>query len=394
MKKILVWLSWWVDSAVCTYLLKKQWYDVTAWFMINYLAPEWEYCPTKEDLEVAKQVANFLDIPFFTFDYREEYTEKVLWYMYEWYKKWITPNPDIMCNSEVKFKIFLEEALDHWFDLIATGHYARIKKSFQNSFLKEKELKQLNPPLLQRRGVRGEVCNERKQMSEIWFEIKQEDELFHLLKWIDQNKDQSYFLAWLNQFQLSKSLFPIWNLKKDEVRKIANQIWLPNADRKDSQGICFVWKVDLTKFLEKKINPKPWNILDTSWNILWKHKWVFYYTIGQRKWLDLWGQMQPVFIVKKDIEKNEIIVWTSSDLELYDDKLYVKEFHFLSKNNFEFPLEAKCKIRYRQEDQNCVIYKEKNRYRVEFKNKQRAIASWQICAVYIWDELVMSWVIE
>jgi tRNA-specific 2-thiouridylase len=392
MKKILVWLSWWVDSAVSAYLLKKEWYDVTAWFMINYLAPEWEYCPTKEDLEVAKQVAKFLDIPFFTFDYREEYTEKVLWYMYEWYKKWITPNPDIMCNSEVKFKIFLEEALDHWFDWIATWHYARIVSTTHI------------PPLLQERGLGGEVfhegelgaevCNERKQMSEIWFEIKQEDELFHLLKWIDQNKDQSYFLAWLNQFQLSKSLFPIWNLKKDEVRKIANQIWLPNADRKDSQGICFVWKVDLTKFLEKKINPKPWNILDTSWNILWKHKWVFYYTIGQRKWLDLWGQMQPVFIVKKDIEKNEIIVWTSSDLELYDDKLYVKEFHFLSKNNFEFPLKAKCKIRYRQEDQNCVIYKEKNRYRVEFKNKQRAIASWQICAVYLWDELGMSWVIK
>ncbi len=350
MKKILVWLSWWVDSAVSAYLLKKQWYDVTAWFMINYMAPEWEYCPTKDDIEVAKEVAEFLDIPFFTFDYRDTYTEKVLGYMYDWYKKWITPNPDIMCNSEVKFKVFLEEALEHGFDWVAMGHYARIHKD--NNWI------------------------------------------FHLKKWVDNNKDQSYFLAWLNQFQLSKALFPIWELKKPRVREIALEAWLPNAKRKDSQWICFVWKVDLTKFLEKKIAPKPWLVKDTSWKVLGEHKWVFYYTIGQRKWLDIWGQSEPIFIVKKDIEKNEIIVWTSSDLQLYDDKLFVSEFHFLWKINFDFPLEAKCKIRYRQADQECIIYKEKNKYRVEFKEKQRAIASGQICAVYLDDDLVMSGVIN
>ena len=350
MKKILVWLSWWVDSAVSAYLLKKQWYDITAWFMINYMADEWEFCPTKEDIKVAKEVAAFLDIPFFIFDYRDTYTEKVLWYMYDWYKKWITPNPDIMCNSEVKFKIFLEEALEHGFDWIAMGHYARI--------------------------------------------IEDKYGIFHLKKWIDNNKDQSYFLAWLNQYQLSKALFPIWELEKSKVRKIALEIWLPNAKRKDSQWICFVWKVDLTKFLEKKISPKPWLVKDTSWKVLGEHKWVFYYTIGQRKWLDIWGQAEPIFIIKKDIEKNEIIVWTASDLELFDDKLFISEFHFLWKDDFNFPLEAKCKIRYRQADQDCIIYKEKNKYRVEFKEKQRAIASGQICAVYLDDDLVMSGVIE
>lgn len=128
MKKILVWLSGWVDSAVSAYLLKKQWYDVTAWFMINYLAPEWEFCPTKQDLQEAKKVAKFLEIPFLIFDYRDIYEEKVLDYMYDGYKKWITPNPDIMCNSEVKFKVFLEEALEHWFDYIATWHYAKIEE--------------------------------------------------------------------------------------------------------------------------------------------------------------------------------------------------------------------------------------------------------------------------
>ncbi len=364
MKKILVWLSGWVDSAVSAYLLKKQWYDVTAGFMINYLAPEWEYCPTKDDIEEAKRVAAYLDIPFFTFDYREDYADKVLGYMYEWYKKWITPNPDIMCNSEVKFKVFLDEALAHWFDWIAMWHYARIVKT--------PPARASLPPQL--RGTEGEK--------------------YHLLKWVDANKDQSYFLAGLNQFQLSKALFPIWEYEKSQVRQIAQEAWLPNANRKDSQWICFVWKVDLTTFLEKKIAPKPGKILDTSWKVLWEHKWVFYYTIGQRKWLDLWGQKEPVFIVKKDIEKNEIIVWTTSDLELYDDKLFVKEFHFLSRANYEFPLSAKCKIRYRQADQDCTIFKENDRYRVEFKDRQRAIASGQICAVYIWDELVMSGVIN
>ena len=350
MKKILVWLSWWVDSAVSAYLLKKQWYDVTAWFMINYLAPEWEYCPTMDDIKVAKEVAAFLDIPFFTFDYRETYAEKVLWYMYDWYKKWITPNPDIMCNSEVKFKVFLDEALEHGFDGVAMWHYARI--------------------------------------------IEDENWIFHLNKWIDQTKDQSYFLAGLNQFQLSKALFPIWEFEKSKVREIALEANLPNATRKDSQWICFVWKVDLTKFLEKKINPKPGLVKDTSGKVLGEHKWVFYYTIGQRKGLDIWGQSEAIFIVKKDIEKNEIIVWTSSDLELCDDKLFVLDFHFLSNKDIKFPFTANAKIRYRQADQECIVYKEENRYRVEFKEKQRAIASWQICAIYDKDDLVMSGVIN
>lgn len=351
MKKILVWLSWGVDSAVCAYLLKKEWYDITAWFMINYLAPEWEYCPTLDDIKVAKEVAEYLQIPFFTFDYREEYETKVLNYMYDGYQKWITPNPDIMCNSEIKFKVFLDEALALWYDAVATWHYAQIVKTDTN--------------------------------------------FYHLKKWIDSNKDQSYFLAWLSQFQLSKSLFPIWHLEKSEVRKIAQEAGLPNANRKESQWICFVGKVDLSKFLEKKIHHKKGKIISTSWEILWEHNGVFYYTIGQRKWLHIWGLAEPVFVIKKDIEKNELVVGTSEDMNLYNNSLIIKNINFFW-HTLYFPFSAKAKIRYRQEDQLCEIYENQNgTYRVIFKKDQRAIAPWQICALYNENDfLIMSGVIE
>ena len=376
MKKILVWLSWWVDSAVAAYILQRKWYDVTAGFMINYLAPEGEYCPTKSDLEVAKEVAEYLKLPFFTFDYRDEYEKKVLDYMYEWYKKWITPNPDIMCNSEIKFKTFLDEALDAGFDMVATGHYAQIRR-----------------------------CD---------------NHVYHLKKWVDPNKDQSYFLAWLNQNQLSKSLFPIWHLKKSEVRSIAKKAWIPNAARKESQWICFVGKVDFIKFLEKKISPVPWRIKNTKWEVLWEHNGVFYYTIWQRKKLDIWGQKEPIFVVKKDIGKNEIIVWNKNDWELYSQKLIMKDVHFLTSSPIplspsligrkpigEVSIRAKAKIRYRQVDQDCEVFlvQPKNSLlireegkknivcEVHFKEKQRAIASGQICVIYRDDEVLMSGVI-
>ncbi|MDD5770238.1 MAG: tRNA 2-thiouridine(34) synthase MnmA [Candidatus Gracilibacteria bacterium] len=349
-KKILVGLSGGVDSAVCAYLLKKAGYEVTAGFMINYLAPEGEYCPTLEDIKIAKEVAEFLNIPFFTFDYREEYEEKVLNYMYEGYKNGITPNPDIMCNSEIKFKIFLDEAISHGFDGVATGHYSQ---------------------------------------------IIEEDGIYYLKKGVDQNKDQSYFLAGLNQYQLSKSIFPIGHLEKTEVRKIALEIGLPNALRKDSQGICFVGKVDLSKFLEKKIKHKPGNIVGINGEILAKHNGVFYYTIGQRKGLDIGGLKEPVFVIKKDLEKNLLIVGTEKDINLYNDNLIIKNVNFLS-GKINFPLKAKAKIRYRQQDQECEIFDLNNgKYKVKFKDKQKAIASGQICTVYNKDDLlVMSGIID
>lgn len=375
MKKVLVWLSGWVDSAVSAYLLQKAGYDVTAWFMINYLDEENSNCPTKIDIKVAKEVAEYLNIPFFTFDYRQDYEEKVLQYMYEWYKKWITPNPDVMCNKEIKFKMFLDEAMELGFDYIATGHYARVTSSL-TLLLQEKETVKnvINSPSPAGEGVRG------------WG--------FHLLKWIDSTKDQSYFLAFLNQHQLSKSLFPIGHLEKKEVREIAKKIWLPNADRKDSQGICFVWKVDFKEFLEKRIEHKEGDIVDTNWKVLGKHKGVFYYTIWQRKWIEIWWLKEPIFVIKKDLEKNILIVWTSSDLELYSKNLFCSNFNFLS-DIYDFPIMGKAKIRYRQKEQDVVVYDRwNNNIEFIFQDSQRAITSGQVVALYKWDELIASWVIS
>jgi len=350
-KRVLVGLSGWVDSAVTAHLLMKEGYEVCAWFMKNYVSGE-ENCPTREDRDEAIKVAQFLGIKtFMIFDFREEYNKKVVEYIYEWYKSWITPNPDILCNSEIKFKLFLERAIELWFDYIATGHYATIETGLT------------------------------KPVS------------YELHKWIDSNKDQSYFLAWLNQYQLSKSLFPLWKLTKPEVRRIAEEIWLPNAKRKDSQWICFVGKVDMHKFLEKKIPTKKGNIVDTSWHILGEHNWAQYFTIGQRKWIQI-GWWPALFVVKKDIIKNEIIVWTEEDLELYSDKLTASNLHWIGKE-LSFPIIWWAKIRYRQADQEVTINNLWN-WRIEaiFKDRQRAVTSWQTIAVYVDDRLILSAIID
>ena len=347
MKKILVGLSWWVDSAVTAYLLQQEWYEVTAGFMINYLAEDGN-CPTSYDLEEAKKVADFLGINFFSFDYQDEYYNKIVEYIFEGYKQWYTPNPDILCNSEIKFKLFLEEAMNLWFDGIATGHYARIM-----------------------RGDGG---------------------YFHLLKWVDANKDQTYFLAWLEQWQLARTLFPIWWMQKQQVRNKAREIGLPNAERKDSQWICFIWKVDMHKFLRQKLPVKKWKAVDTSGNQVAEHDGAWFYTIWQRRGLGI-SLGKPVYVVDKDVENNIIVIGEQKDLNLYSSELTTTNWHWLA-NPKDFPLEWKAKIRYPQEDQNCTIYPEWNWIKALFENPQRAIASWQTFAFYQWDELVGSWTIR
>ena len=349
-EKILVALSGGVDSAVALYLLKKQGYKIEAAFMKNFSEriDKNHKCPWKEDRLEAYKVASFLKIPIHTFNFEKEYKDKIINYLFNTYKKGLTPNPDILCNNEIKFKLFLQKAKKLGFNKIATGHYANIKKNKDG---------------------------------------------FHLLKGIDELKDQSYFLSGLTQKQISSSLFPIGKLTKNKVRKIAKKIELPNANRKDSQGICFVGKVNMKDFLQKKIPKKEGKIIDTKGNILGKHDGIFYYTIGQRKGINI-GGTGPWYVVNKNLKDNILTVGHKNNLQLYKKEIFIKKIHWLNKK-YNFPLKAKGQIRYNQKDQNIEIFKLKNnKYKVLFKNKQKSVAPGQILAIYKKNELIASAIID
>jgi len=347
--RVLVWLSWWVDSAVVAYLLKQQGFDVVWWFMKNYVSDTWN-CTTYDDAEEAIKVAKFLDIEIISFDMQKEYNEKIIKYIYDWYKKWMTPNPDVLCNSLIKFDVFLQKALDKWFDKIAMWHYARIS------------------------------YNEKLKVDN-----------YKLLRGVDYTKDQSYFLAGLNQYQLSHSLFPLWNLKKSEVRKIAKEIWLPNADRPDSQWLCFIWNIPIRQFLEKQLPRKEWNIVLSDWTIVGKHQWAWFYTIGQRH--GLWLNFQS-YVIKTNVENNIIVVGEKSHEELSNNFIIALDWHWINQK-YNLPLNVKIKIRYRQEPQLATLVKfEWNKLLISFDEPQRAIASGQVVVAYIDDECIGSGIIK
>lgn len=340
-KRILVWLSGWVDSAVSAYLLKEQGYEVACGFMINYLEEENPECTTLIDLEEAKKVAEYLELPLYTFDYREEYEKRIIDYIYSEYEVGRTPNPDVFCNNLVKFDLFLEEALSLGFDAIATGHYARVES--------------------------GELS-----------------------KWLDPSKDQSYFLSRLSSFQLSKAIFPIGNLLKSEVREIALKADLPNAQRKDSQWLCFIGKVSMKEFLSRRFPKKPGDILDTSGKILGKHEWAFSYTIGQRKGIEIGGG-PALFVVAKDTIKNTITVGTTEELSLYGKSCVLMDWvGTLPENGKTYG----AKIRYRQEDQEVEIFLDESwNVTILFSHSQRAITPGQICVIYDGSKVLWSGVI-
>lgn len=343
--RVLVWLSWWVDSAVVAYLLKQQGFDVVGGFMKNYVSEGWT-CTTYDDAQEAIKVADFLGIKLLSFDMQQEYNDKIIKYIYDGYSKWITPNPDVLCNSLIKFDVFLQKALEQWFDKIAMGHYAR---------------------------------------------ISQENSSYKLLRWVDYTKDQSYFLAWLNQYQLSHSNFPLGDLKKSEVRKIAKEIWLPNADRPDSQWLCFIWKISIKQFLEQQLPKKTWNIILSDWTVVGKHEWAWFYTVGQRHGL---GLNFKCYVVKTDVESNTVVVGEKSHEELSHLSLMALDWHWIDQD-YKLPLQVKTKIRYRQEPQPArLVSFENDKLFVSFDEPQRAVASGQVVVAYIGDECIGSGIIQ
>ena len=325
--KVLVGLSGGVDSAVAAYLLKKQGYEVSACFMRNWDAlANNDYlgnptinnsqCPQEADYDDAVKVAEKLGIPLYRIDFVKEYWDDVFSYLIREYEAGRTPNPDVFCNKYIKFDAFLKYALKNGFEMIAMGHYAkRIDK----------------------------------------------DGMAYLCKSFDKNKDQTYFLNQISQEQLSYALFPLGDIDKKEVRKIAHDLNLEIADKKDSTGICFIGERNFKQFLKNYIPAKEGNIIDIETNrILGKHEGVMYYTIGQRKGLGIGGisgeEAKGWFIVKKDIKNNILYVASGDENEyLLSDRCIVKELNFISKK----PLEGShinAKFRYRQEDKPVTIH--------------------------------------
>jgi tRNA-specific 2-thiouridylase len=395
MKRVVLGLSGGVDSSVAAYLLQQQGYEVIGLFMKNWhddsvtISNE---CPWLEDSNDALLVAEKLGIPFQTVDLSEQYQEKIVDYMFSEYEKGRTPNPDVLCNREIKFDVFMKIALSLGADYVATGHYC--KKS-------EIELN-------------GET-------------------VYQLLAGADNNKDQSYFLCQLSQQQLAKSLFPIGELTKPEVRKIAAEMELVTAEKKDSQGLCFIGKVRLPEFLQQKLEPKEGAIIQIDKDhlvyssesqqelpvnesvflaskkieytpemgkLVGKHQGAHYFTIGQRKGLNVGGTTEPLFIIATNVHTNTIYTGLGSQHPgLFRKTLFIEksEVHWIRTDlalaNGE-QMEVMVRIRYRQPLQKATLHHFEEGMYVSFQDPQSAITAGQFAAWYLEDELVGSGVIS
>ena len=396
MKKVVIGLSGGVDSSVAAYLLKEQGYDVIGLFMKNWHDDSVtisEECPWLEDSNDALIVAEKLGIPFQTVDLSAEYKERIVDYMFREYEMGRTPNPDVLCNREIKFDVFMKIAMQLGADYVATGHYCR----------------------------KGTIKN------------TDGTETYQLLAGKDGNKDQSYFLCQLSQEQLSKTLFPIGELTKPQVREIAAKMNLITADKKDSQGLCFIGKVRLPEFLQQQLKPKTGKIVEVpagldayaqiapsfddkkselayyaekpvyhlnDGKVVGEHQGAHYFTKGQRKGLHVGGTKEPLFVIDTDV--NENIIYTGQGKAhpgLYRRTLFVKdeEIHWVREDlalKIDEKLEVKARIRYRQELQEATIYRVEGGMYVDFKEMQSAITEGQFVAWYLEDDLIGSGVIS
>lgn len=339
--RVVVGISGGVDSSVAAYLLKKQGHEVIGLFMINWEEKDGQ-CTAEADFEDVKRVCNKLGIPYFSVNYAKEYYDRVFKYFLDEYKKGRTPNPDVLCNREIKFGPFLEQARRLGADMIATGHYAKkIEK----------------------------------------------DGKFYLAKALDDNKDQSYFLNQLSQKQLASVIFPLADIEKPEVRKIAKELGLSTAEKKDSTGICFIGERNFKKFLKEFLPAQPGNIVDLNGNVVGKHDGLMYYTLGQRRGLNIGGKAggngERWFVVKKDLGKNELVVSQGEGKELFSNGLFAIEMNFIPERPKENEFECFAKFRYRQPDQKVKVkIIDDKRIQVDFEKPQRAITPGQFVVLY------------
>jgi tRNA-specific 2-thiouridylase len=353
-KIVFVGMSGGVDSSVAAGLLKKQGYDVVG---VHLKCFNLDGCAGR-DLEDARRAAEVLGIPFYVFDFEKEYKKRVIEYMINGYRKGITPNPDVMCNQEIKFGLFLDKALEMGADYVATGHYVKLKR--------------LVIPAkagIQKTRIPHQVRDDRQsafsgsptsQISD--FNLRKSDflnkDFFSLFQAADKNKDQSYFLWTLTQKQLERCLFPLGDIEKPEVRKLAQKFGLLNANKKDSRGVCFLGKINIHDFLKKYIKPKKGNIVDTEGNVIGRHDGVFYYTIGQRHGLYLdkaakTPDSAPYYVADKILKTNTLIVAQGEN----NPALFKKEVKLTNINLINPKLEIKnlklgipvlARVRYRQ----------------------------------------------
>lgn len=339
--RIVVGVSGGVDSSVACYLLKQQGHDVIGLFMINWDEEDGQ-CTAIDDYEDVKRVCEKIGIPYYSVNYAKEYYDRVFSYFLEEYKRGRTPNPDVLCNREIKFGPFLEMAKKLGADKIATGHYA---KTFEK------------------------------------------DGLTYLSKAKDLSKDQSYFLNQLSQKQLSSVIFPLADIEKDEVRKIAKKLGLSTAEKKDSTGICFIGERNFRNFLKSYLPAKPGKIMTLDGEEVGRHEGLMYYTIGQRRGLNIGGKHggngKRWFVLKKDLENNILYVSQGECAELFSSGLYASEFNWIPKKVDADEFVCFAKFRYRQPDQKVKVQVlDGRKIKVTFFEKQKAITEGQFVVLY------------
>lgn len=339
-----------VDSSVAALLLKEAGHEVVGVFMKNWEEADSEFCSSAEDSEDARLVCEKLGIPFFTVNFEKEYLENVFSHFLNAFNQGYTPNPDVLCNREIKFKFFLKKALQLGAEKIATGHYAR---------------------------------------------IVEENGQYKLLKGSDENKDQSYFLCQLGQAELSKAIFPLGDLPKEEVRQIAERHNLHVHNKKDSTGICFIGERKFKDFLSQYLPAQKGDILSVDGRKMGEHEGSMYFTIGQREGLRIGGPGGPWFVVDKDVQKNIVYVAEGKDHpSLFTSALVATEFNWIGGNEPQIPWQGTARIRYRQSDQAVTLSKkEDSNYFFEFKKPQRAVTPGQYIVLYQGDECLGGGVI-